>query len=53
MKAYLHHLKTKNDQDQLDHTFDYPLTLVVAAMGYEKTVAVGIFSRRHKQIMCG
>jgi hypothetical protein len=32
--SHLHRiLKRKMIRDQLDHTFDYPLTLVVAAMG--------------------
>ena len=42
--SHLHRiLKRKMIRDQLDHTFDYPLTLVVAAMGYGKTVAVRDF----------
>ncbi|MFX4262444.1 LuxR C-terminal-related transcriptional regulator [Pelotomaculum propionicicum] len=36
-------LKRKMIREQLGHTFDYPLTLVVAAMGYGKTVAVRDF----------
>ncbi len=33
-------LKRKTIREQLCHVFEYPLTLVVAAMGYGKTVAV-------------
>lgn len=38
-----HILKRKMVREQLGHAFDYPLTLVVAAMGYGKTVAVRDF----------
>ncbi|MEG3071817.1 MAG: hypothetical protein RQM92_14145 [Candidatus Syntrophopropionicum ammoniitolerans] len=36
-------LKRKMISEQLGHAFDFPLTLVVAAMGYGKTVAVKDF----------
>lgn len=36
-------LKRKMIREQLGHAFGYPLTLVVAAMGYGKTVAVRDF----------
>ena len=36
-------IKRKKIYEQLGHLFDYPLTLVVAAMGYGKTVAVRDF----------
>ena len=36
-------LRREKIQEQLGYTFDYPLTLVVAAMGYGKTMAVRDF----------
>ena len=36
-------LKREKIQEQLSYIFDYPLTLVVAAMGYGKTIAVRDF----------
>ena len=41
-------LKRKMIREQLGHTFDYPLTLVVAGMGYGKTVAVRDFLEEMK-----
>ncbi len=36
-------LKRQLIREQLEYAFQYPLTLVVAAMGYGKTVAVRDF----------